>query len=161
MYLWKWYKEWLMKWWIEMNVRNSEGKMGWKCNIWVTKHSPPAELVACPDAIVHKLFLTLALHDNVFNNKSFHDVKYMSSNLFYLWLVLVWQPWQMLVLVLTTFISFTCFLMVGSCVTTMKMTNVGSYVNNIHSFLWLQYIIFESVHTSEMISHRCKFSSCL
>ena len=36
--------------------------------------------------------------------------------------------------------------MVGSCVTTMKMTNVGSCVNNIHSFLWLQYIRFESIH---------------
>ena len=53
-----------------------------KCNIWATKHFPPTELVACPHASVHKLFdfLTLALHDNIFNNKSFHDVKYISSS---------------------------------------------------------------------------------
>ena len=44
--------------------------------------STPTELVACPHATVYKLlgFLTLALHDNVFNNKSFHDVKYISSS---------------------------------------------------------------------------------
>ena len=61
----------------------------------------------------------------------------------------------------TTFISFTCFLMVGSCVTTTKMKNVGYCVNNIHSLLWMQYIRFESIHTLEMISHQCTFSSCL
>ena len=75
---------------------------------------PPIELVPCPHATVHKLFgfLTLVLHDNVFNNKSFHDVKYISRSWFYLWFVLVWQPWiwQMLVLVLTPFIVFTYFL---------------------------------------------------
>ena len=57
-------------------------------------------------------FLTLSLDDDVFNNKSFHDVKYMSGNWFYLWLVLVSQPWicKMLVLVSTTFIFFACFM---------------------------------------------------
>ena len=53
------------------------------------------------------------------------------------------------------------FVIVGSCVKSMNMTNVGSCFNNINSFLWMKYIRFKSIHTLEMISHQCTFSSCL
>jgi len=35
MYLWKWYDEGLLGWW---NVRNSEGKGGWKYDISESQH---------------------------------------------------------------------------------------------------------------------------
>ena len=69
-------------------MRNSGGKIGWICDIWVTQHLPPTELVACPHATVHKLFdlLNLVVHGDVFNNKSFHCVRHIRNILFFVWL---------------------------------------------------------------------------
>ena len=75
----------------------------------------------------------------LFNNEYFQGVKYMSNN------------WH--------------FLMVGSCVTTMNIKNVGSCVNNIHFMMWNAWVtagIFLMVSSSCVTTMNVKnFGSCV
>ena len=122
MYLWKWYDKRLMGWW---NVRNSEEKGGWKYDIYESQHPPQLNLLhvlmqPCMGLFKNIWHLELWLYMMMsFNNECLQDMwKTWVTTYIFLWLVLVWQPWiwlvlvwqpwiqRMLVLVLTTFISF-------------------------------------------------------
>ena len=88
-------------------------------HFWFSTYSP-TELVACPHATVYGSSEELLASELgfdwwcLFNNECFQGVKYMSNN------------WH--------------FLMVGSCVTTMNIKNVGSCVNNIHFIMWNAWV---------------------
>ena len=93
-----------------------EDKMDEKWAFFASQHTPQLNLLhvlmqPCMALLKNFWHLNFGFYWwCLFNNEYFWGVKYMSNN------------WH--------------FLIVGSCVTTMNINNVGSCVNNIHFMMW-------------------------